>query len=147
MIKKSVFEDDLIRGMEQELLHSDAQKRGYHGLDKAGDYLQAALEVFEESGLKKQAEAVLSILNKIAQQAVTPDEQHAKKHPSNKNLHDPHIPKSTDQAVKGLKEYGIPFVNLSDDGHSDDLLNVEVGNTDLEVAEQPAVHDFEEEVD
>lgn len=253
MIKKSVFENDLIAGMQRELQSHD-KKVAMANLDKAGGYLLAALEIFEEAGLNAQAEKVLSILEKIAVTSKTrpveevpnlqvffdsgkftpedmkkamggdtealakinvglhehglsdhkvakfmgknyipyqmakkmleeghlsglrallqpsvpapaskemgdqeigtrnaSDDQDARGKPNKpKNptkVHDPHIPKSTEQAVRGLKEYGIPFVNLSDDGKADTLLEVELSddNNLEEVAHDPADKSFEDE--
>lgn len=167
MIKKPVFENDLIIGMQREL-QPFQRKEAMANLDKAGGYLTSALDILEEAGLTAQADAVLAILSKIAE-----DENEAKrkshregepkhKHPKDPGkIHDPHIPKTTEQAVQGLKDYGIPFVNLSDDGNVDhhdpkkvqlkdsekakELLDQDVGNADLEVTDEPLLHDFEEE--
>jgi hypothetical protein len=68
MIKK-VFEDDLIAGMQQEMRkQASAQKPS---LVKAADCLHAALEIFEEVGMEKQADQVLQLLQKIAQHHTT----------------------------------------------------------------------------
>ena len=67
MIKKSVFEDDLIRGMQRELQSSEKKKYGMTHLVKAADHLQSAMEILEESGLSVQADKILNILHKIAQ--------------------------------------------------------------------------------
>src|SRR5271165_437017 len=65
MIKKAVHEDELIYGMQREL-QGHNKKQAMANLDKAGDYLQAAMEIFEAAGLTKQSDAVLEILAKIA---------------------------------------------------------------------------------
>ena len=65
MIKKSVYEDELIYGMQRELQPYD-KKEAMNNLPKAADYLQAAMEIFEASGLTAQADKVLNILAKIA---------------------------------------------------------------------------------
>lgn len=65
MIKKAVFENDLITGMQRELQAFD-KKEAMANLDTAGEYLHSAMEIFEEAGLTTQAEQVLSILQKIA---------------------------------------------------------------------------------
>lgn len=65
MIKKSVFEDELISGMQRELRTHD-QKQGFANLDKAVDYLNSAVQILEESGMTAKADRVLRILAKIA---------------------------------------------------------------------------------
>jgi len=65
MIKKSLFEDELINGMQQEL-HSYEKKQGMNNLVKAADYLNAAAEIFEEAGMTVKADQVLRLLGKIA---------------------------------------------------------------------------------
>jgi hypothetical protein len=65
MIKKSVFEDDLIAGMQRELRSHD-QKEGFKNLDKAVDYLNSAVQILEEAGMNAKADKVLRILGKIA---------------------------------------------------------------------------------
>jgi hypothetical protein len=64
-MKKSLFEDELMNGMQREL-QSHAKKQGMNNLAKAVDYLQAAMEIFEESGMTKRADQVVKILGKIA---------------------------------------------------------------------------------
>lgn len=65
MIKKSIFEDELIAGMQREL-HSHDKKQGMDNLVKAADYLHSAVEIFEEAGMTAKADQVLRILAKIA---------------------------------------------------------------------------------
>jgi len=65
MIKKSLFEDELINGMQREL-HSHEKKQGMNNLVKAADYLNAAVEIFEEAGMTAKADQVLRLLGKIA---------------------------------------------------------------------------------
>lgn len=65
MIKKAVHEDELIYGMQREL-QGHNKKQAMANLDKAGNYLQAAMEILESAGLTKQSDAVLEILAKIA---------------------------------------------------------------------------------
>lgn len=64
MIKKSLFEQDIISGMEQELRKRAAVEAP--NLVKAGECLHAVLEILEEAGLQTQADQVLAILAKIA---------------------------------------------------------------------------------
>jgi hypothetical protein len=72
-MNKKVFEDDLISGMHQELIK---QATGdVPDLSKAAECLHAALEIFEEQGLNKQADQILQVLQKIAQKE--PSRHHA----------------------------------------------------------------------
>lgn len=65
MIKKAVFADELMAGMQREL-QSFEKKEGMQNLVKAVEYLQAAAEIFEEAGMTVKADQVLKILTKIA---------------------------------------------------------------------------------
>ncbi len=65
MIKKSVFEDELIAGMQREL-QPFKKKAAMNDLVKAAEYLHAAVEIFEEAGMTAKADQVLRILAKIA---------------------------------------------------------------------------------
>lgn len=146
MIKKSVFENDLIFGMQREL-QSYIKKEAMANLGKAGNYLQAALEICEEAGLTAQADQILSILQKIAEG----DQQDAKGKPhKSKNplkVSDPHTKGLTsEKMVENLKHHGIVF-NMADDGKADTLLDVELSDdNNLEVVD-PEIADksFEEE--
>lgn len=62
---KSLFENELMAGMEQELRKqaSAAKPR----LVEAAECLHAALEIFEAKGMKARADQVLQILEKLAQ--------------------------------------------------------------------------------
>jgi|WetSurMetagenome_2_1015567.scaffolds.fasta_scaffold694597_2 hypothetical protein len=142
MIKKSVFEEELIAGMQRELVKTANQD--VSSLDKAVDYLNSAIEIFENAGMATQANQVLKIISKIAC-----DENDAKyKKPKNPTkVHDGHTNGLTSERMtNNLKNHGTVF-NLSDDGQAaDDFLNAEVG--DLEVSEKDLgsdLHDFEDE--
>ena len=82
MIKKSVFEDELIAGMQYELREHD-QKQGINDLVKAAEYLHSAVEIFEEAGMTAKADQVLNILAKIAAAST-----HVRKIPSLQSLMD-----------------------------------------------------------
>jgi hypothetical protein len=144
MIKKSVHEDELIYGMQRELQSYD-KKEAMNNLGKAADYLQAAMEIFEASGLTAQADKVLNILAKIGQ-----DEQDAKGKPRKpKNpttVSDPHTKGLTpERMVENLKHHGIVF-NMADDGKADDMLEADVPEEQLEVTEPHHLEkDFEDE--
>src|ERR1700733_15065387 len=125
MIKQSIFENDLIYGMQREL-QSHEKKQGMDNLVKAADYLQAAMEIFEATGLTKQADKILSILSRIAG-----DEQDVKK---KKQPSDPHTKGLTpEKQIENLKHHGTVF-NMSDD-KAGDMLEADINDADLEVEE------------
>lgn len=64
MIKKSVFEQELISGMQIQLHKQASAERP--DLVKAGECLHAAMEILEQAGLQSRADQVLSVLHKIA---------------------------------------------------------------------------------
>lgn len=64
MIKKSVFEQDIINGMQQQLRKQASTDQP--DLVKAGECLHAAMEILEQAGLQSRADQVLSVLRKIA---------------------------------------------------------------------------------
>lgn len=68
MIKKSVFETDLILGMQQELI-KNASTHDASNVEQAVDYLNSAIDIFEDVGMHTQANKILNILTKIAQDA------------------------------------------------------------------------------
>lgn len=61
---KSLFEDELISGMEQQLRKQASVEKP--NLAKAAECLHAALEIFEEHGMSARADQVLQLLQKIA---------------------------------------------------------------------------------
>jgi hypothetical protein len=128
MIKKSVFEEELIAGMQKELV-KNATNQATNNLGKAVDCLNSAIEIFEEAGLNIQANQILKIISKIANES----DHHTKGLTSNK-------------MVSNLKNHGTVF-NLDDDGQAaDDFLNADVGG--LEVSEKDLgsdLQDFEDE--
>jgi len=65
MIKKSVFEDELIYGMQREM-NSFSKKAGMNSLVKAAEHLHSALDILDEAGLTTQSNKVLAILQKLA---------------------------------------------------------------------------------
>lgn len=62
---KSLFEDELIAGMEGQLRKQATGEKP--SLAKAANCLHAALEILEEQGLTARADQVLKLLQKIAQ--------------------------------------------------------------------------------
>lgn len=129
MIKKSVFEDALIAGMQQQLI-KQAKQEEYENLEKAADYLNSAAEIFEDMGMIKNAEQVLSILSKIAKKNIG-------------KTADSHTKGLTpDKMVKNLEHHGHPM-NMANDGR---LANQEIEDT-LEVSDNfDELHDFEDEI-
>lgn len=138
MIKKSVFEDELIAGMQKELV-KNAATQATDNLGKAVDCLNSAIEIFEDAGLNIQADQILKIISKIAQQSDENDAKNKKPDHHTNGL-------TSEKMLSNLKNHGTVF-NLSDDGQAaDDMLNAEVG--DLEVSEKDLesdLQDFEDE--
>lgn len=145
MIKKSVFEEELIAGMHQELI-KNATSRDLDNVEKAVDYLNSAIDIFEDAGMSAQAVQLLNILNKIAE-----DQNDARKKSRDpRKISDPHIKGLTpEKQIENLKHHGTVF-NMADDNGADDLLNIEVGDNALEVSEKdlkPETDNFEDERD
>jgi hypothetical protein len=69
MIKKSVFEDELIAGMHKELIKQATQQET-DNLGQAVDYLNSAIDIFEDAGMSTQASKVLKIIEKLATKKV-----------------------------------------------------------------------------
>lgn len=140
MIKKSVFENELIAGMQRELRAHD-EKQGMNNLVKAAEYLHSAVEIFEEAGMTVKADQVLNILSKIAG-----DDQDAKK---KSKVHDKHTHGLTsEKMLENLKQHGHVF-NMADTAPADDLLDADIGDEPLEVNEREDSFDktFEDEED
>ncbi len=147
MIKKSVFENEIIENMQKELVLSTEQADGINNLNKAVDYLQAAMETFEESGLQKQSEAILQILGKMAGRHMKPHKNRKPKDP--RKINDPHTKGLTpEKMVANLLHHGTEF-NMTDDATGiDDLLNADIDAATLEVsdADNPSEIGFEDEI-
>src|SRR5271166_5183286 len=65
MIKKPIFEEELVSGMHSELLKQASAERPK--FVKAAECLHSALEIFESAGMTARADQVLKVLQKIAQ--------------------------------------------------------------------------------
>lgn len=132
MIKKSIFEEELIDGMHRQLIKQAVQQES-DNLEKAADYLNSAAEIFEDVGMNKSADQILIILAKIAQK-----HQHKNMDRHTKNL-------TSEKMMSNLKDHGTVF-NLSDDGQ---MGNLNVGEDALEVSDNllTNLHDFEDEID
>lgn len=123
MIKKSVFEDEIIANMQKELASEDL-KEGIQNLVQAANHLHSALEICEEQGLTVQADKILSLLAKIAQTTT-------EKNPL--NIHDT-------QVIFG------DVHRVEDDNNAEDLLNIDIDDKTLEILENGfSDADFEEE--
>lgn len=62
---KSLFEDELMAGMEKQLRKQASGEKP--SLVKAAECLHAALEIFEEQGMTTRADQVLQLLQKLGQ--------------------------------------------------------------------------------
>lgn len=82
MNKKNIFENELALGMDREM-HSYAKKQGMKNLVKAAEYLNSAVDIFEEAGLKSNADKVLRILGKIAAEDLNDAKKHKKENVKN----------------------------------------------------------------
>ena len=88
-MNKNVFENDIIRGMQQQLVKQAGSK--VPDLSKAAECLHSALEIFEEQGLQKQADQITQLLLKIA----------------NKNSSLPKVAEPQLQSVQQLMQAGV----------------------------------------
>jgi hypothetical protein len=114
MINKKVLENEILLGMHKELV-KNATNKDKDNLSQAVDYLNSAIDIFEDAGMKVQADKILNILRKIA------NEDHHTKGLNSKKM------------IENLKNNGTVF-NMSDDGNAaNDLLDIEVNNEPLEV--------------
>jgi hypothetical protein len=119
MIKKSVFEDDLIAGMQRKLAEAEKEE-GVDSLPKAVEYISSAVDILEEDNMYATADELLNILLKIAQK------HHRMQLRDPRGIHDKHKPKSSEEMVRNLLEHGTVF-NMADDGNAtDDLLDADV---------------------
>lgn len=123
---KSNFENELILGMKKNLV-KNASALNFDNLEKAADYLNSAIDIFEEAGMTAKANEVLNILNKIANKV---------------DMHTKGL--TSEKMVKNLLHHGTEF-NMADD--SEDLLNLEFGGEELTAEEDPEISDFEDEKD
>lgn len=152
MIKKSVFEKELIAGMHKELI-KNATSHDLDNVEQAVDYLNSAIDIFEDAGMQTQADQVTNILFKIA----ASDENDVKKSKSDKHTKG----LTPDKMLNNLKNHGTVF-NMANDGmaahdlmsldnaDADDLLNIDISDNALEVSEKDLHHgieDFEDERD
>jgi hypothetical protein len=97
MIKKPVFEQEIIDGMRHQLRKQASAEQP--NLVQAGECLHAAMEILEEAGLQVQADQVLRVLHKIASDPT----KHVQKMPT----------------MQKLLEHGMTVKDLQDFGHGD----------------------------
>ena len=144
MIKKSVFEDEIIAGMERELT---SNVEANNSLDKAVDYVHSAIEVFEDAGMKSQADALLNVLLKLAKNKKVKYPRQFKDHKT-KGL-------TSEKIVANLRDHGTEFNMLDDNAAStmeelknhkndDDLLEADIGNDSLDVSDNLPELDLED---
>ena len=119
---KSIFESELIDSM-QNVLIKQANNQDLTNVEQAVDYLNNAIEIFEDFGLNSKADKILNVLYKIA----------SKKDPYTENL-------TTKDMIKNLKQHGTEFP-LLDLNKSDDILNVDM-DVDVDVNNIKSDDDF-----
>jgi hypothetical protein len=137
VIKKSVFEDELIAGMQKELTAND-QSAAIEHLDVAIDSLHSAVEIFEEAGMTNQADAVLNILLKFAKNQSNFEKNVKRVDPHTKGL-------TSEKMVANWKDHGSWF--NADDGGIDELLDADMNGEDLDISDANFEDmDFEEEL-
>lgn len=130
MIKKSVFENEIISNMQKELLAND-KSIANNKLGVAVDYLHSAIDIFESFGMQSQADATLNILLKIAK-------KHKKVDSHTKGL-------DSKKMLSNLMDHGTEF-NLADDATLSDLLDADVSDEDLNFLKRfDLADDFEDE--
>jgi hypothetical protein len=133
---KSIFENELISRMEDSLV-KQANNQNIDNLDQAVEHLNSAITIFEDTGLTAQADAVLNILVKIAKKGKP------KKPKDPRLVSDRHTKGLTsEKALKNLKQHGTMF-NMADVAQADDLLNLEIQDSDPFIANDDET--FEEE--
>ena len=120
MIKKQIFESDLINGMIFNLKKQASNVELDH-LERAAEYLNSAAEIFEDMGMQKNADQILNLLSKIA-------DHHT-------------VGLTPENMVSNIEHHGHP-IRLADDGFNDDINDViEVSDDEKELP------DFEDEKD
>lgn len=134
MIKKSVFERELIDGMHQYLV-KQVTNYDTNSLSNAIDLLNSSAEMFEDLGMIKNSEEVLKIIIKIANKFKDP-RKISDKH--TKNL-------TSNNMISNLKDHGTVF-NMANDG-KDSIFEMDI-NDALEVDDtlEAEINDFEDEL-
>lgn len=66
MFKFGSVEEELFRGMEEQLIKNQTEKQyGFQRIAKATDYLNCAAEIFEQAGMIKEALEITTILENL----------------------------------------------------------------------------------
>ena len=69
MFKSGSIENELMQSMEKNLASNYLEnKHNFNKLAKAFDYINAAADIFDKSGMKKESEEITSFLNKLAEE-------------------------------------------------------------------------------
>lgn len=136
MIKKSV-ENELISGMQREL-RAQSGARNVDSLGKAVDYLQSAMEILEEAGMQSNANTILGILSKVAEDPIVRKKNPVKEMPS----------------MHALMEAGLTQRDLANFSKGDPVAKAKVnqilrnlGRTDKEIIGFLGKHNFMSEED
>jgi hypothetical protein len=127
MIKQSVFEDELIAGMQRKLAEGD-KEIAISELPQAVDYLNSAMDIFEDAGMNIQADMIVNILTKVAKMS---DPRKVPNHYSRL---------TPEQQVKNLLDHGT---QLADDGN--DILNADISDEPVEISDDDFESSFEDE--
>lgn len=134
MIKKSIFEDEIISGMQIKLAKKDVEQE-ISSITTAIDYLNSAAEIFEDMGLVKSSDQIIDILYKVA------------KLQDLRKINDFHTKNLTpEKMVKNLLHHGTQF-NMADDQKSEDLLNSVVDDNIDVIEDEDKFQSFEDEKD
>ena len=118
MINKSVFENDLIAGMQKELVKTAASE---NNSATAVDYLHSAMDILDDVGLSKHADSILNVLVKIAKKRKP---KNPSKIPQPKNKH-----MTSKDFLKNLKHHGTM---LADDGDVVEISSEDVPEVTLD---------------
>ena len=74
MFKTASFEQELMQSMSEKLVENQTENQySYNKIAKAADYLNAAAEIFDDTGMHKEAEVITRLLEKMAQEAPAQD--------------------------------------------------------------------------
>lgn len=129
MIKKSVFEEELISGMQKRLAKIDLEEN-INSLSKAVDYINSAIDIFDQNKMYSKSDKLLSLLLKVAEK-IQPKLKDPRK------IHDKCNPINSDKMIKNLLDHGTVFNCSMDQNLNDDVLEVE----------ESTLETFEEELD
>lgn len=67
MFKISSFENELYNSMKDHLIANQVEEtHGFNKLAKATDYLYTAAELFDEAGMKEEADSVSELLKELS---------------------------------------------------------------------------------